>query len=55
MSYIYDLALDPRVQAVFLADGTPIPNDESTTYMVATNNFVLSGGDAYEFNVNTAG
>lgn len=36
-----------RVTAVTLADGTPIPNDDSTTYTMATIDFLNAGGDSY--------
>jgi 5'-nucleotidase len=35
-----------RVLSVSLTDGTPIPND-ATSYTMATNDFVNSGGDSY--------
>jgi 5'-nucleotidase len=36
-----------RVWEVTLTDGTPVPNDASTSYTFATNDFVNSGGDFY--------
>jgi 5'-nucleotidase len=36
-----------RIQSVALADGTPIPNDASTTYTMTLPNFVNLGGDGY--------
>jgi 5'-nucleotidase len=36
-----------RIQSVTLANGTPIPNDTSTTYTMALPNFVNLGGDGY--------
>jgi 5'-nucleotidase len=36
-----------RVQSVTLADGTPIPNDASTTYTMTLPNFINLGGDGY--------
>jgi 2',3'-cyclic-nucleotide 2'-phosphodiesterase (5'-nucleotidase family) len=36
-----------RIQWVTLSDGTPIPNDNSTTYTLALPNFVNLGGDGY--------
>jgi 5'-nucleotidase len=46
--FTYDgtLGVGSRVTAVTLADGTPIPNDEST-YTLATSDFLDSGGDGY--------
>lgn len=57
MSYIYDSSKTsaPRVLAVYLADGSNIANDESETYVIATNNFLLAGGDGYQFNRDTTG
>jgi 2',3'-cyclic-nucleotide 2'-phosphodiesterase (5'-nucleotidase family) len=36
-----------RVTAVTLTDGTPIPNDTSVSYTLATNDFMVAGGDGY--------
>ena len=46
--FTYDLALPPgaRVVSVELDDGTSVHPD-STTYVLATNDFVNSGGDGY--------
>ena len=36
-----------RIQWMTLADGTPIPNDTSTSYTLALTNFTNLGGDGY--------
>ncbi len=36
-----------RVTAVTLTDGTPILNDRSVSYTLATNDFMVAGGDGY--------
>lgn len=36
-----------RVTEVTLTDGTPIPNSTAVTYSLATNDFMVSGGDGY--------
>jgi 2',3'-cyclic-nucleotide 2'-phosphodiesterase (5'-nucleotidase family) len=36
-----------RVTAVTLTDGTAIPNDTSVSYTLATNDFMVAGGDGY--------
>jgi 2',3'-cyclic-nucleotide 2'-phosphodiesterase (5'-nucleotidase family) len=40
-------ALAGRVKTVTLADGTPIPNSTSVSYTLATNDFMVAGGDGY--------
>jgi 5'-nucleotidase len=36
-----------RVTAVTLTDGTPVPNDRTVSYTLATNDFMVAGGDGY--------
>ncbi|NBW73351.1 MAG: hypothetical protein EBR26_02940, partial [Microbacteriaceae bacterium] len=36
-----------RVVEVTLSDGTPIPNSTSVSYTLATNDFMVAGGDGY--------
>lgn len=36
-----------RVSNVILTNGTPIPNDTSVSYSLATNDFEVAGGDGY--------
>jgi 2',3'-cyclic-nucleotide 2'-phosphodiesterase (5'-nucleotidase family) len=36
-----------RVTSVTLTDGTPIPNSTSVSYTLATNDFMVGGGDGY--------
>jgi len=36
-----------RVTAVTLTNGTPIPNNTSVSYTLATNDFMVAGGDGY--------
>jgi 2',3'-cyclic-nucleotide 2'-phosphodiesterase (5'-nucleotidase family) len=36
-----------RVTAVTLTDGTPIPNNSTVSYTLATNDFMVAGGDGY--------
>jgi 5'-nucleotidase len=36
-----------RVTAVTLTDGTPVPNNTSVSYTLATNDFMVAGGDGY--------
>jgi 5'-nucleotidase len=43
------------VTGLTLLDGTPIPNDGSTSYTFATSNFVTTGGDGYTMFVDGQG
>jgi|GEM_PF-273113 len=36
-----------RVTSVTLTDGTPVPNNTSVSYTLATNDFMVAGGDGY--------
>jgi 2',3'-cyclic-nucleotide 2'-phosphodiesterase/3'-nucleotidase len=47
--YHYDLskAVGSRITSLTLTDGTPIANDNSTTYSVAMNEFIATGGDGF--------
>jgi 2',3'-cyclic-nucleotide 2'-phosphodiesterase (5'-nucleotidase family) len=36
-----------RVTAVTLTDGTPIPKSTAVSYTLATNDFMVAGGDGY--------
>ncbi len=40
-------ALSGRVKTVTLTDGTPIPNSIAVSYTLATNDFMVAGGDGY--------
>jgi 5'-nucleotidase len=40
-------AMSGRVTAVTLTDGTPIPNNRTVSYTLATNDFMVAGGDGY--------
>jgi 2',3'-cyclic-nucleotide 2'-phosphodiesterase (5'-nucleotidase family) len=40
-------AMSGRVTAVTLTDGTPVPNDRTVSYTLATNDFMVAGGDGY--------
>jgi 2',3'-cyclic-nucleotide 2'-phosphodiesterase/3'-nucleotidase len=48
IKYSYNLALPQgsRITSLTLSDGSPIPND-STTYTVAMNNYLATGGDKF--------
>jgi 5'-nucleotidase len=50
LKFTFDMsvaALAGRVKTVTLADGTPIPNSTSVSYTLATNDFMVAGGDGY--------
>ncbi|HUR16836.1 MAG TPA: 5'-nucleotidase C-terminal domain-containing protein [Candidatus Limnocylindrales bacterium] len=46
-TFDYGNAVGSRVLSVALSDGTPIPNNASSTYTMALPNFVNLGGDGY--------
>ena len=50
LKFTFDMsipALTGRVTSVTLTDGTPILNDRSVSYTLATNDFMVAGGDGY--------
>jgi len=50
LKFTFDMsvaALSGRVKTVTLTDGTPIPNSTSVSYTLATNDFMVAGGDGY--------
>ena len=40
-------AVGSRVSSVTLTNGTPVPNSSSVSYSLATNDFMVAGGDGY--------
>jgi 2',3'-cyclic-nucleotide 2'-phosphodiesterase (5'-nucleotidase family) len=40
-------AVGSRVSSVTLTNGTPVPNNTSVSYSLATNDFMVAGGDGY--------
>jgi len=50
LKFTFDMsvaALSGRVKTVTLTDGTPIPNSTAVSYTLATNDFMVAGGDGY--------
>ena len=50
LKFTFDMSIaanSGRVTAVTLTDGTPIPKSTAVTYTLATNDFMVAGGDGY--------
>ncbi len=49
LTYTYNSSASQgeRINELKETAGTPIPNDESTTYRVAVNSFIAGGGDGF--------
>ncbi len=50
LKFTFDMSIAAntgRVTSVTLTDGTPIPKSTSVTYTLATNDFMVAGGDGY--------
>ena len=50
LKFTFDMGIaanSGRVTSVTLTDGTPIPNSTSVSYTLATNDFMVGGGDGY--------
>jgi 2',3'-cyclic-nucleotide 2'-phosphodiesterase (5'-nucleotidase family) len=50
LKFTFDMSIaanSGRVTSVTLTDGTPVPNTTETSYTLATNDFMVAGGDGY--------